>query len=84
MPRLDTTVGKVIYFRSLFNKPNLGLGSCYVNFVKEANETLSYIYAASIFVLSTSILCCLLNEDFRFIKPKPLYVLEMLFKLKIV
>ena len=53
-----------------------------MNFVKEANETLSYIYAASIFVLSTSILCCLLNEDFRFIKPKPLYVLEMLFKLK--
>ena len=53
-----------------------------MNFVKEANETLSYIYAASIFVLSTSILYCILYEDFRFIKP--LYVLEMLFKLKIV
>ena len=48
--------------------------------MKEANGTISYIYAASIFVLSTSILCCILNEDFRFMKP--LYVLEMLFKLK--
>ena len=53
-----------------------------MNFVKEANETLSYIYAASIFVLSTSILYCILYEDFRFIKP--LYVLEMLLKLKIL
>ena len=32
--------------------------------MKEANGTISYIYAASIFVLSTSILCCILIEDF--------------------